>query len=167
MVSRFTVAVVCVSLLGAAGLAQGKAAKPKKPSGTPIDGTWHAKGTVTVAKHISDAAVGQKVTRTWTIKSACSGACKTALSYRTSSGHQINVPLQGKGKSWKGAVDKQVFSCSNGGTATGSLAFKLHVTGFTKKKKRRVATAVTAIATQQGTGCAVVKEVVKFALNRA
>ena len=166
MISRFTVAAVCVSLL-AAGLAQGKPTKPNKPSGTPIDGTWHAKGTVTLAQHISDAAVGQKVTRTWTIKSACSGTCKTTLSYRTSTGHQINVPLQGKGNSWKGAIDKQVFSCTNGGTATGSLAFKLHVTGFTKKKKRRLATAMTATGTQQGTGCAAVTEVVKFALERA
>jgi hypothetical protein len=167
MISRVTVAVACVSLLGAAGVAQGKPAKPKKPSGTPIDGTWRANGTVTVARHISDAAVGQRFTRTWTIRSACSGACKTTLSYRTSSGHQVNVPLRGKGKSWKGAVDKQVFSCTNGGTATGSLAFKLHVTGFTKRRKQRVATAMTATGTQEGTGCAVVKEVVKFALTRA
>ena len=77
MVSRCIVTVVCVSLLGVAGQAEGKIAKPKKPSGTTIDGVWHAKGTVIVAKHISDASVGQKFTRKWTIKSACSGACKT------------------------------------------------------------------------------------------
>jgi hypothetical protein len=167
MVSRCIVAVVCVSLLGVAGQAQGKTAKPKKPSGTTIDGTWHAKGTVIVAKHISDASVGQRFTRKWTIKSACSAACKTTLSYRTSSGHQINVPLQGKGKNWKGSVDKQVFPCTNGGIATGSLAFKLRVTGFSTKKKQRLATGMTATATQEGTGCAAVKEVVKFTLDRA
>jgi hypothetical protein len=167
MISRFIVVVVCVSLLGVTGLARGKTAKPKNPSGTTIDGTWHAKGTVIVAKHISDASVGQKFTRKWTIKSACSGACKTTLSYRTSSGHQINVPLQGKGKNWKGSVDKQVFPCTNGGIATGSLAFKLRVTGFSKKKRQRVATGMTATATQEGTGCAAVKEVVKFTLDRA
>jgi hypothetical protein len=170
MISRSTVAVMCVVLLGAAGVADGKAAKaakPKKPSRISIDGTWHAQGTVTVAKHISDAAVGQKFTRTWTIKSTCSSLCKTTLSYGTSKGHQISVPLHGKGKSWKGVVDKQVFSCTNGGTAIGSIAFKLRVTGVTTKKHRHVATAMTGTGTQQGTGCATVKLVATFAVHRA
>ena len=167
MISRLTVGVVCISLLGATAVAEGKAAKPAKPSGTPIDGVWRAKGTVIVARHISDASVGQKFTRTWTIKSTCSAACKTTLSYGTSSGHQIRVPLEGKGKTWKGSIDNQVFPCTNGATATGSLSFKLHVTGLAKKKKQRVASGMTAIASQQGTGCAVVKEVVKFTLSRA
>jgi hypothetical protein len=167
MVSRLTVAVVCVVMLGATGLAQAKPAKPKKPSTISIAGTWHAQGTVTVANHISDATVGEKFTRTWTIKSACSSVCKTTLSYRTSSGHQINVPLHGKGKGWKGAVDKQVFSCTNGGTAIGSISFTLHVTRVTTKKHRRLATAMTATGTQQGTGCAAVKEIATFALHRA
>jgi hypothetical protein len=166
MISRWKVAVVVVSLLATAGLANAKPSKPKKSVGTPIDGTWTAKGTVTVARHISDASVGQKFTRTWTITSNCSHACKTTLAYRTSSGTEHKVPLTGKGKSWKGTLDKQVFPCTNGGTATGSLTFKLHVTSFGKKKKQKIATAMTATATQEGTGCAVVKEVAKFAVTR-
>jgi hypothetical protein len=166
MVSRWRVTVVALSMLAVAGLAQAKPAKTKKPSGTPIDGIWTAKGTVTVAKHISDAKVGDKITRRWTIKSSCSGACKTTLSYQTSSGHHISVPLQGKGANWHGRVDNVSSPCTNGGTATGPLTFKLHVTGFTKKKKQKVASGITSTATQSGTGCATVKEVVKFVLSR-
>jgi hypothetical protein len=166
MISRWKVAVVVVSLLATAGLANAKPSQPKKAGGTPIDGKWTAKGTVTVARHISDASVGQKFTRTWTIASVCGQACKTTLDYRTSSGHENKVPLTGKGKSWKGTLDQQVFSCTNGGTATGSLTFKLHVTSFGKKKKQRIATAMTGTGTQEGTGCATVKEVVKFNVTR-
>lgn len=167
MISRWKVVILAVSLLGAAGLAQAKPAKTKKPIGTPIDGIWTAKGTVTVAKHISDAKAGDKVTRRWTIKSSCSAACKTTLSFRNSSGHQISVPLQGKGANWRGRVDNVTSPCTNGGTATGPLTFKLHVTGFTKKQKQKLASGITSTATQSGTGCATVKEVVKFVLSRA
>ncbi len=167
MISRWVAGVACVALLGAAGLAEAKAPKTKKAAGAPIDGTWKANGTVTVAKHISDASVGQKFTRTWTIKSKCGGGCKTTLDYHTSSGHQIVVPLSGKGASWKGTLDHQTFSCTNGGTAIGTLSFKLHVTKFTTKKKHRIASAISATGTQEGSGCADVKEVVKFSLKRA
>jgi Tfp pilus assembly protein PilV len=167
MISRWKVVIVSVSVLALAGLAQAKPAKTKKATGTPIDGIWTAKGTVTVAKHISDAKVGDKTTRRWTIKSSCAAACKTSLSYQTSSGHRITAPLQGKGANWHGRVDNVSSPCTNGGTATGPLTFKLHVTGFTKKKKHKVATGISAIGTQSGTGCATVKLVVKFVLARA
>lgn len=167
MISRWMAAIACVALVGAAGLAEAKTPKTKKAAGTPIDGTWNADGTVTVAKHISGASVGQTFTRTWTVKSKCSGACKTTLSYHTSSGHQIVVPLAGKGANWKGTLEHQTFPCTDGGTATGSLSFKLHVAKFTTKKKHRIASAISATGTQEGSGCADVKEVVKFSLKRA
>ncbi|HEY2771774.1 MAG TPA: hypothetical protein VGI87_14460 [Solirubrobacteraceae bacterium] len=167
MINRWTVAVVTVSMLAVAGLAQAKPAKTKKASGTPIDGVWNAKGTVTVAKHIADEKVGDTITRRWTIKSSCAGACKTTLGYQTSSGHHITVPLQGKGAGWHGRVDNVSSPCTNGGTATGPLTFKLHVTGFTKKKKQKIASGMSSTATQSGTGCANVKLVVKFVLSRA
>jgi hypothetical protein len=167
MSSRWKVVTVAVAMLALAGLAEAKPAKTKKASGAPIDGVWTAKGTVTVAKHISDANVGDKFTRRWTIKSSCAAACKTTLSYQTSAGHHFTVPLQGKGANWHGKLDNVSSPCTNGGMATGPLTFKLHVTGFTKKKKQKVASGITSTATQSGTGCATVKEVVKFVLTRA
>jgi hypothetical protein len=167
MISRWKVGIVSVAVLVLAGVAEAKPAKPKKASGTAIDGVWNAKGTVTVARHISDTNVGDKFTRRWTIKSSCAASCKTTLSYTTSAGHRFNVPLKGKGTNWKGEVDNVSSPCTNGGVATGPLTFKLHVTGFAKKKKQKVAKGITSTATQSGTGCATVKLVVKFVLTRA
>jgi hypothetical protein len=167
MISRWKVGIVAAALLVLGGVAEAKPAKPKKASGTPIDGVWNAKGTVTVSRHISNANVGDKFTRRWTIKSSCAGTCKTTLSYATSAGHHFAVPLQGKGTNWRGELDNVSSPCTNGGTATGPLTFKLHVTGFTKKKKQKVAKGISSTATQSGTGCATVKLVVKFVLTRA
>jgi hypothetical protein len=167
MSSKWKVAIVPLAMLALGGLAEAKPAKSKKASGTPIDGVWAAKGTVTVSKHISNTKVGDTFTRRWTIKSSCAAACKTTLEYQTSAGHHLTVPLQGKGANWHGRLDNVSSPCTNGGTATGPLTFKLHVTGFTKKKKQKIASGITSTATQSGTGCATVKLVVKFVLKRA
>jgi hypothetical protein len=167
MIGRTRVAIVLVALCSLAGVAAAKSSAPRK---APIDGTWQARGKVIVAKHIQDVKVGDTATRTWTIKSSCgakaSSSCKATLRYHTSKGHQVTVPLKGKGGSWNGTLDNQTFDCTNGGTATGSLAFKLHVTDFVKHNGKRVAKAMSARGIQTGTGCAVVKEIVAFTVSR-
>jgi hypothetical protein len=142
--------------------------KGKKPTASVIDGSWQASGTVAVAKHIEDAKVGEKVSRNWAIRTTCSsaGACTTALSYRVSGGHMTRIPLKGSKKSWSGTIDHQMFPCTNGGTAVGSLTMKLKVTAFTTHLKRSVASRMTATGTQVGTGCTSVKEVVKLNVSR-
>jgi hypothetical protein len=170
MIGRTRVAIVLVALGSFAGVAAAKPKAPAKaPAKAPIDGTWQAHGKVTVARHIQDVKVGDTTTRTWMIKTTCgakASSCKTALSYHTSKGHQITVPLKGKGGNWNGTLERQTFDCTNGGTATGSLAFKLHVTGFVKHHGKRVAKAMSARGIQTGTGCAVVKEIVAFTVSR-
>ena len=158
MISKVRVAVLCTSVLCAAGVAQGSAGARHGP---PVDGTWKANGTVKVARHIADISVGDRLSVRWRIKSSCSGACKTTLNYG-----KITIPLHGHGKSWKGAIHHVVFPCTHHGTAIGSLAFKLHVTRFVKHKKQRVADGLAGTGIQKGKGCANIKEVVDFKATR-
>jgi hypothetical protein len=162
------VTVLCTSLLALgsalvlAGAATGEAGKK---AGSPISGTWKANGTVVVARHISDANVGDHFTVNWTITHSCSGGCETVLHYGHGS-HHLNVPLQGHGKRWSGTLTHQVFPCTHGGTAIGSISFKLSITHFVKHHKQRVADAMTGTGKQVGKGCASIKEVVDFKATR-
>jgi hypothetical protein len=174
MISSSRVTFVSLSLCLAVGISGVAGAKkkqgggsPKQPTASVIDGSWKAKGTVTIARHIADAKVGDTVSRNWTIRSKCAnGKCTPTLSYRLPQGNTTRVPLSGGKSSWAGTLGNQTFQCTHGGTATGSLTFKLKVTSFTKHQKRTVASAMTATGTQVGEGCASVKQVVKFKVTR-
>jgi hypothetical protein len=158
-------AVVLAACLGA-GVAQ---ARHHGHSGaaSPVDGRWNAAGVVVVARHISNVKKGDRFTKPWSIKTACTGGgrCHTELSYGIG-GSTVQIPLHGSGRSWSGELDHRVFACTNGGTATGSLAFKLRVSSFTRHGGRKVAQAMKATGVQSGTGCATIREVVDFKVTR-
>jgi hypothetical protein len=163
--------VVLVAAGATTGLAEAKHAVRKVPySKAPIDGAWRANGVVTVAKHVSNATVGQHLSEQWTFKSRCKTkpkmTCKPAVMTYSAGAHTYHVQLKGTLKSWSGRLDNQTFECTAGGVATGSLVFKLRVTDFVVHAKRKVASAMTATGVESGTGCTKVKEVVNFTVRR-